>query len=248
MVGLVLCTLACTCAVAPPPSLPLHLSNPILRALIHAAIRAHGGRDNLKKRARYYWRAEGTLTFGKATWVSRDECWGHLPDRWRMSHHYRSERGERQDGVVVHNGQKVWISADGQTKEAPKTARATSAFRYYGWLLPLIEDPSLRFAPLPARKVGKRWAAGVRVTSPDRGPASLYFDEETYRLTLLEAPVYPLGGPKILSQLYLSEYKEKDGVLWPMKQRQVGRDFSVDLRLAEVKVLQEIDERLFAKP
>src|SRR4051812_42614383 len=62
---------------APPSSI---ISRDKARTLIAKAVNAHGGRKNLNKRARYYWRGEGAAALGPRDSEVRTECWVSLPE------------------------------------------------------------------------------------------------------------------------------------------------------------------------
>jgi hypothetical protein len=233
-------------AAAPPAST---LSSGKARAIVEKAVRAHGGRENLKKRDRYYWRGEGTASNGQREAEARCQCWVSLPDSGgRMVNDYRTRGGSWESNIMVETKTRFWRSTNGFTTESPKNQGVGLDLATYTYLLPLLDDPTIRLTALPDTKVDGRFASGVRVTCTGRASASLYFDRDNHFLVMLEVQSYNRAGEGALSRVYLSDYKRVQGVYWPMRRVQVSGPFTSTIRVKEIKFLNKIDSSKFDKP
>jgi hypothetical protein len=90
--------------------------------------------------------------------------------------------------------------------------------------------------------------AYVVVATPSAGdPEKLYFAVETGLLMRTDANAETAQG-KMAIEVYISDYKEVDGIKVPHSLRQVSPAFTLVIKLSEVKHNVTIDEAKFAKP
>jgi hypothetical protein len=160
---------------------------------------------------------------------------------------FHAEAGHVGTGLAVYNGNKLWHSIDGVTIEQPTQYARGASIAYYGWLLPLLDDPVLKLSVLPNRKVRGAMAEGVRVTGKGHLSASLYFDKCTHLLLMVETTRFSADDKPTKATVYLGEYKSVQGVQWPFWRLQVG-PFREEIRVKTFKILKQIPPETFAKP
>lgn len=249
MHGVVL-LMATALGVGAAPPITNRSLDPTVRSLLEKVVEAHGGRKNLSRRQQFYWKGKKVITGGGETGEFTVRCWLALPDRAR---HVTVGPWEGQVNAfltgVTNNG-RAWISRNGTVEELPKRNPVVDALdnAYYCSLLPLLDDPAIRLTALVERKVGGKTAFGFEVRCRDRTTVSLYFDKKTRLLTLVEDRVEH-DGKEQTRTVELSEYKVLHGMPWAMKhENRAGNFVESSTRIEEVKLLEKIDPKVFAKP
>lgn len=96
-------------------------------------------------------------------------------------------------------------------------------------------------------KVGETDAYVVVATPAEGDPEKLYFAADTGLLVRTDANAETAQG-KMAVEVYLSDYKEVDGIKVPHSMRQVSSAFTLVIKLSEVKHGVAVDDAKFAKP
>jgi hypothetical protein len=212
------------------------------KAIIAKAIQAHGGAEKLAKlRVRREKTKITTESDGQPVPLSDDTLVQH-PDRWRLTSE-AERQGRRYTSIFVANGDRGWMNLGRQTMEW-KGARKELLHRdYVLTLTPLLKDQGFTLSALGEVKVNDRPALGVKVSAPDYLDMDLYFDKETGLLVKSGS-----RGQSSVEDVY-SDYKETDGLKWPMKSVRYRNGNRVgEKEITELKFLDKIDDGEFAKP
>src|SRR5262249_54218211 len=120
--------------------------------------------------------------------------------------------------IVVLNGDKGWIKAQGETREMTAKEMAEQKENHYGgWgttLLPL-KDKAYKLALIDEIMVDKRPAVGVKVSHKDHRDVKLYFDKETGLRVKADLRVVDESGKEVVQEMFFRDYKEMDGAKVP---------------------------------
>jgi outer membrane lipoprotein-sorting protein len=216
------------------------------RVLIGKAIKATGGKDKLaqfkaqtfSEKGTYYGMGQGQPYTGKyaVQW----------PDKFRM---------EIKDVFTsVFDGDKGWVNFMGETKEMTReqlaNQRESSAAQYATTLLPL-EDKSYTLTTLPEIKVDGKPALGVKAAKKGMPDVSLYFDKATGLLIKysFRTKSEEEKGKEVTQDVYLSDFHDVQGVQIS-KKVVIKRDDKqfIESDVFDVKLLEKLDDKVFAKP
>lgn len=225
-----------------------------LKAIIVKAIKAHGGEEKLKalETKGIEIKAKGTIhLLGGFGYTS--EAYAQLPGKFKEVTQMEIN-GMQVTQTVVLNGDEVWIKVNDmiidlgeplkkEVKEQMYERRAMS-------LVPLLKDKKYELAPLGEIKVGDEDAVGVKVSSKDRRDVSLYFSKATGLLVKTESRAFDfMTNQEVAQEMILSDYVEQDGYKSPRKlvMNREGKKF-LDKETTEFRVVDKIDESVFAKP
>jgi hypothetical protein len=206
------------------------------RAIVEAAIRAHGGAEALARAQTVVLKAAGQLSVAGKEVPFAEEYTAQWPRRWR--HEVELRTGEQKLRVLtVVNGDRAWQSTGGAvaevTPERLKELREDGYARWLTTLLPLTRDPSLRLAPLAG-------APGVKVSCEGHADVSLYFDEKTHLLLKMRREA---------EEVAYSGYKDFDGVQMPTRWvRTVGGKKVSEITAASYQFPRQVEEATFGKP
>jgi hypothetical protein len=216
------------------------------QTIIDRAIKAVGGEEKLAKFKSHTWTEKGTYHGMGTAQPYTGKYAVQWPDKFRME----------IEGffTMVLNGDKGWVSMGGATEEMSKeqlAAQKEGQFSgYVSTLLPL-KDKAFRLAPVGEAKVGDRPAVIVKVTHEGHRDVLLFFDKENNRLLKSEykAKAQEQGGQEVKQEVFYSNYGDVDGVRFPMKIL-ITRDGKpyVEAENSDVKAVDKLDEKVFAKP
>jgi hypothetical protein len=96
-------------------------------------------------------------------------------------------------------------------------------------------------------KVGEKDTYVLEATPADGSPEQWYFDTATGLLVRRDAEIEsPQGNMAV--QVYVDAYKEVDGIKIPSVSRQVRSDFTLNIKIDEVKHNVDIEDAKFVKP
>lgn len=216
------------------------------RAVIDKAIKAAGGEKNLAKFNAHTWKEKGTY-HGMGEGVPYTGKYAvQWPGQFRME--------IENVFIIVLDGDKGWISAQGTTKEMDKDQLAEQKEGLYaGWvttLLPL-KDKAFTLAPLGESRVENRPAVGIRVSRKDHRDVNLFFDKESGLLLKTErrARAEEQGGKEVTQEVYLQDYQKIEGANIPKKIviKRDGKPF-VEAENQDLKIADKLDKSVFAKP
>jgi hypothetical protein len=122
---------------------------------------------------------------------------------------------------------------------------------YWVWVMSLVPlgNKEFKLSMLGERKVGDRPAEGVKVSRKGHFDLSMYFDKETGLLAMTESRYKEArSGKEVKQETFFSGYKDVSGIKSPTKVS-IKRDGKLFVESSiEVKHLEKLDERVFAKP
>jgi outer membrane lipoprotein-sorting protein len=223
------------------------------RAIIDKAITAQGGAANLGKFKGAVIRSKGRFHgMGQAIdYTSEDSILP--PDQQRLSVEAEMS-GVAFKLVRIVNGDKGWRVVNGQVETMTANQLAEAREMLYAAevrrLVPLT-DKGYKLSPLGETKVGDRPAIGVRVEHKGRRDINLYFDKQTHLLVRTEMRIKAIegDGQEHTAETLFADYKKVQGVQMPFKVtiRRDGKPY-VEVEHSEVKLVEKLDEGLFARP
>jgi hypothetical protein len=156
--------------------------------------------------------------------------------------------------ITVVNGNKGWVKEAGnETKELDNDSLNDEKENlYFNWIQMLVplKGKEYKLTALGEIKVNNKPALGINVACKGRRDAKLYFDKETGLLVKAEHKVRDPDTKKdATEELFLSDYKEVDGIKIAMKYlvKWDGKTRS-EADMSEAKFFEKIDDKLFQKP
>jgi hypothetical protein len=220
------------------------------RAVIERAINAQGGEEQVAKLMKP-WRAKIKASKDNVPITGEMVC--QYPDQGRLE--LSMEVNEQRIRIVaVSNGDKAWLSINGQTrevtgeelKEGQDGGYRSKRVRY---LLPLLKEPGFTLSLLADQEVAKRAATGVRVQSKGHRDVDLYFDKESGLLVKIESRTLDQAKKELVLGQIQSEYKDFGGLKIATKFTNYdnGKLRSIE-DITELKFVDRIDPQEFAKP
>jgi hypothetical protein len=233
---------------------PVSAADGDARAAVEKAVKAVGGLDRLARFPAMTWKGKGKFYgLGEEVEFSAESA-AAMADRMRSDINFEVKAMKIQYVMAV-NGDKGWSKADGAVVDMDaETLAEEKANLYASWVArvwPLLKDPAFQLTPLGESKVGDRAVVGVKVSRKDRRDVSLFFDKDTGLLLKCEVRARDVGGGgnEFAQETLYGDYQETDGVKWPRKVtiNRDGRRF-VEIEVQERKLLEKLDDKVFAKP
>jgi hypothetical protein len=221
------------------------------KAVIDAAIKAHGGPELLARTALMRRQAKGTMSFSGQEVPFTDELVLQLPQRWRWTLEV-GNAGQKARLLFVVNGDKGWQAGGGNVielgKEKVEELREESYVLWLSTLLPLIQDNGFSLAALPDAEVDGRAAACVLVARRGRPDLKLYFDKQSGLLVKIGRRA-KMAGLTVDKEYLYSGHRSFEGVRLPTKYAESanGKKF-VEVADISYQFLHSVDERTFARP
>jgi outer membrane lipoprotein-sorting protein len=222
------------------------------RAVVAKAVAAQGGEAKLAKIRAVRSKLKGTLYDGNREISFAGEQSFQLPSQIRIVLTLKTTP-KAQTIVQVIDGDKGWISIDGQAKEADTQSLAQMRQQLHLsrvlWLTPLLKDKDLELTMLKESKVNDRLAVGVKVASKGQKDISLYFDKENGQLVKVEYLTKNNQGREVTQEDYLSNYADFGGVKLPKKSvaMQDGKKI-VEAEITDAQYPDSIPASEFGKP
>jgi hypothetical protein len=222
------------------------------RAIITAAIKAHGGADRVAKLQSVRMKTKGTLTANNQSADFTAEFITKLPDRGKMVMALDLNMNQI-DVVQVHSGKQAWWSINGQTQELEGDKLAEQQARTHTnrvcSLTPLLGDKAFALSPLGETKIEDRPARGVRVVMKGQPDVSLFFDKDNGLLVKVERRGQDLAQNDVLRETFYSDYKDYDGVKQASKMvvRHDGQRY-LEMEITELQFPEMIGDEEFARP
>jgi outer membrane lipoprotein-sorting protein len=216
-----------------------------LREIVARAIKAHGGAENLQK-----FRASIAKSKGKLLELDYTaETSLQMPDRSRTV--AESKLGKF---TQILNGDRGWLKFGEVSKECSKEELAEMKEQLNATLithLMVLNDKDYKLSALGEEKIDDRPAIGVRVEHKGFRDVSLYFDKDSGVLLKMQTRLRdPLrGGEECTAETLYSDYKEVEGVLTAHKFTILydGKPYT-DGEISEVKLSEELDDKMFERP
>jgi hypothetical protein len=221
------------------------------RAIVDAAIKAHGGPEKLAKTALMTRQAKGVMSLFGQEVPFTDELILQLPERWRWTLD-AGEAGQKSRLLLVVNGDKGWRSSGGAVmdvgKERLEELREEAYVIWLSTLLPFAKDNSFSLTPLPDIEVDGRPAAGVNVAHKGHTDVKLYFDKRTGLLVKI-ARRGKEAGLALDKEYVYSAHKSFEGVELPTKYVELanGKKY-VEVEEISYKFLPSVNDSTFAQP
>jgi hypothetical protein len=225
--------------------------------IINKSVKALGGEARLAK-------ARATTSKVKGTFVLGDNAF-EFTIKQTMDGLDRTQStfegdfgGNKSTTVTVIDGRKGWIKEgemevrelDGEEVADDKWSRFSQSIDL---MLVSLKEKHLkvRTETVSGVTVGHKLAAGVKVTGPDDKYFTIYFDKVTSLPVKVVAnmPDPESIGQEFTQETYFSDYKDFGGIKRAKKieMKRDGETF-IKIELLDVKVLDNVDDRTFAKP
>ena len=225
-------------------------------AVVAKAIKAHGGEAKLTKFKATKMKAKGTIDLmGNSVEYTMDAVSQH-PDQMRNEIKI-DIMGNAVTIVMVLNKKEGWrnINAAGnaQTMDLEgaelEDAKEDAYGDYLESLVPLLKDKEIKLEALGESKVEGKPAIGIKVSNKGHKDFKMFFDKESGLLVKSQRRGKDPAMNEVDVENFMSNYKEFDGVKIPLKLlvKHDGKKF-LDGDISEVKLLENVDEKTFAKP
>jgi hypothetical protein len=221
-----------------------------LQAVIDKAVQAHGGREKLAKLEGSGIQMKGKGTIQLAEGLAMTMEMQGQKDKFKLAMQF-DFNGMNISQTQVFDGQNFWITVNGQNIDVDAQTLAEVKEQVYAEgvaRLTFLKEQTL--SALGEVKVNDRPAVGIRVMSKGHRDVSLFFDKEKGLLVKIETRVVDyLTKQEVTEEKVLEDYKEIDGWMRPTKVT-VNRDGKklVDMEITELKIVDRIDDSVFAKP
>src|SRR5262249_27820041 len=191
------------------------------RAVIAAAVKAHGGQEKLTRLRAVWTRTLGTMYANNASVPFTAETVVQVPDQVKNVLECELQ-GKKRRIVQVINGDQVMRSVDGQVQSLPEEVVAEMRELLHAQriqtLVPLLRDRTYQLSLLGAGQVNDRPAWSVKVAAKGHRDVVLHFDRATGLLVEAERHTLDPGTLKEVAQVeYFSDYREVEGLRRPMK-------------------------------
>jgi hypothetical protein len=241
--GLVLCL-----------QVPLQAQEAEARAIIDKAMKAQGDEKAAKKMAVATLKAKGVFHIMDMALDMTLKAWVHEPDKEKVVISLTAP-GVKLDIIEVINGDKGWVSLDGNVaeleeadlKEAKEMRHVERVINLYG----IKADKDMKVQQLGESKEGDKTLFGVKVSKKGNRDVSLYFDKASF---LLAKAAYraqdPVTKEEVNEEKFFDNYKEfVPGYKYGSKiiVKHDGQLF-MDMDLTEITPVEKHDAGIFAMP
>jgi hypothetical protein len=223
------------------------------RATLRAAIKAHGGEENLAKTLTGTLLAKAKLDLapGVQASISWEETF-ELPRRYRRSIKGQLMGRDLSMEYAITEG-SGWIRQNGGAAEDFKgeklpLSRSWNAFLA---LLPSYLADGVTLGPGGKEQVEGRDAVGVSVSGEALGgEAVLFFDAKSGLLVKSKRRMqHPLSREEVDGEGVFSDYRAVSGVQYPHRMTTyISGKKVLDMEITKVDFLKKVDDRLFDKP
>lgn len=224
------------------------------RALVVKAMKAHGGKEALKKHLGSQAKYKGTVETMGMTIKVEGEIFHNVPDRMKniISIDVNNMNLTIQQG---YDGKALWMSVMGMLieKKEKEDIDEMKEGMYCEQVTSLIDLDSKDFklSPLGAMKIKDQDAVGVRVSKTGKRDVNLWFDKKSNLLIKSEnRGKDPFGDTgEVNQEKYYSKYKAVQGVQLPqtLEVHNDGKKL-VDLEITEMRLHERLDETYFTRP
>jgi hypothetical protein len=221
------------------------------QAIIDKAIKAHGGADKLTKFQAARSKSKGTIDVAGGISFTSDSAYQH-PNKFKESLEL-DVMGNKVSIATVFNGEKGWISVNGETKEMDEKVLDASKEQIHFMQvmrMAFLKDKKCEFSPLGEVKVNDKAAVGVKVTAKGHKDINLYFDKETGLLAKVERQALDaMTGMDVAEERIITEYQDIDGLKVAKKVliNHDGKKF-LEVEIIEHKPQEKLDADEFGKP
>jgi outer membrane lipoprotein-sorting protein len=223
--------------------------SPSPRVILEKAVAAHGGMEQLARVRADWIRLKGTLFVGDKHLTFMGETTVQLPGQFKNVLTVTSG-SETHKLVQVLDGEKAWVTVDGQPHKMSATAlaemRETLNLDRAIRLVPLLTEPGYQVAYAGESKVNDRPVVTLKVTAKGRKELRMYFDKETFLLVKTEHTLDDSMGKEVRQEAYYSDFRELGGYRRPTR-IVAFRDGKkvMEGELLEAKYLERVPESEF---
>jgi hypothetical protein len=221
------------------------------KAIIDAAIQAHGGQERLLKTELMTRRAKGIMSLSGQDVPFSDELVLQLPQRWRWTLEVGNP-GQTTRLVFVVNGDIGWQAGGGTVmdlgKQKLEELREEAYVLWLSTLLPLIKENGFSLAALPDAEVEGHPAACVLITHSGRPDLKLYFEKQSGLLVKI-ARRAKMADLTVEKEYVYGAHRSFAGMQLPTKYAELanGKKF-VNVADITYQFLRSVDERAFGRP
>ena len=230
-----------------------NVTDPEARAIIEKAIQAQGGEEKLAQFKAGQWKGRGVLSMNGQNLPMTVETVFQIPDKYKSAMRFIVQ-GKEVAGVQVVDGDKAWMTGQGQTMplegELLKALKEELYSQNVEMLVPLLREKGYTLTKLKEIEVDGKPAVGVRVASSGHKDIELYFDRDsTLPVRTVRSTIDAATLKEATAEVLYSSIKETDGIKWPSRVviNQDGKKF-IEVEVTEFKKLDKVDPSEFAKP
>lgn len=222
------------------------------RAVIEKAIKAHGGEAQLAKLRADRVEAKGTVYLNDMQVPFTATTLVQLPGQFKNTMRIALKNGPATV-VQVLNGDKGWVSVNGQVREAEGKELAQMKDMMYldrvVRLTTLLQDKGYELQAAGESKVNDRPAVGVLVKSQGHKDVQLFFDKDSGLLVKTEHQVTNERQKEVRQEELYSDFRDLGGFRRPMKvvAYQDGKK-TMEGELTDVKYVDRLADTEFGKP
>ena len=227
--------------------------------VIEKAIKAHGGREILKKnRERPVYSVAQAQVFVEEMELSGTmEITGIARDK---TYHFRHELSLKimdmdVQQTVGFDGKELWIALNGQILASYDKKEDLDILKDFIWAeeaadLVALDGPDIKLSIIGEDKVGDHAVVGVRVSKKGHSDVAMYFDQKTFLLRKIENRSLDfVTRQEVEQQRILENYVDFEGQKVPKRMTifQDGKKL-VELEVKEYKYLERVENTLFSRP
>jgi hypothetical protein len=216
---------------------------------VGAAIKAAGGEATLDKLKIVTLKGKGTVQEGEQEGTFTIETTVQGGDRFRLE----LIMDGTEKALLVLSGDKGWRKGGDRVRDLPAEIitllkAELRALRMAQMLTPLKEKER-KLSPLGEVQIKDRSALGIKVAEKDHPDVDLYFDKETHLPLWCELKVKERADNEVTTEWIFSEFTELAGIKHP-KKVSLNRDGTkiMEMEISELKPVEKVDEKIFAKP
>lgn len=251
--AVVLAAMVAALSPAQPPDENRIVSESRARATLERAIKAHGGdvRVNRSRNTHLKLNAKAIVPPDEEA-PFQLEIFMQLPDKYRSVLTTAVQNTPVVRTVIV-NGDKGWMTVNGQGKELTAKELAEAKEQMYAeWVCRLItlRDSDCVLREMDETKIENRPVQVVNVTRKGRRDVNLFFDKQTGLLVKMEHIVRDHQGLDSSQEVVFIGYRDTGNGPKHWTRIIVFNDNKriFEAELVEVRFPERFDERLFQKP
>ncbi len=220
--------------------------------IIKKAISAAGGAEKLDKFKGSKSSSKGTISIMGLELEFNSDSVSMYPDRQKTTIKM-DVMGNAVTVVQLVNGDKMSVSVNGMNMPVPDAQKAelkkSIAMQKIMNLTPVLQEKGFELKSLGESKVNEKEVVGVQVVCEDLKDLKLYFDKSTFLITKVERMgMDPAGGGEVKQEMFMSEYKEVQGMKKPTKVTMLndGKKF-MESSVTKQEHFEKIDDKEFSE-
>jgi hypothetical protein len=223
-------------------------------ALVTKAMKAHGGKETLKKYLGAQVKYKGTVDAMGVTAKVEGEVFFNHPDRMKnvINVDVNNMQIQVQQGF---DGKVLWLNVAGMNmeikdKEAIDEMKESMYAEQVSGLVDL-DNKEFKLSPLGEMKIMDKAAVGIRVSKEGKRDVNLWLDKTNHLLLKTEHrgkdPFGQMGEAN--EEKYFTGYKAVNGLQTPsrMEVHHDGKKF-MELEITETRYHEKLDDTYFARP